>query len=78
MVRIQLHITERQARQLGVLARKVGTTRAELLRRGAELVLAGTAATTDPLLGLVAVAGPAGRADVSEMHDELLYGPPIE
>jgi hypothetical protein len=74
MVRIQLHLTEQQARRLKALARRQGRTRAELIRQGIERVLAEPDPTGDPLLELVAAAGPAGRSDLSEAHDDVLYG----
>jgi hypothetical protein len=74
MVRIQLHLTEQQARRLQALAKRQGRTRAELIRRGIERVLAEPDPTGDPLLELVGAAGPAGRSDLSEAHDDVLYG----
>lgn len=73
VIRIQLHLTEQQDRRLRALALKRGTVRAELIRRGIDLVLEDDAGGTDPLLDLVGAAGPAGRSDVSRDHDAVLY-----
>jgi len=73
MVRIQLHLTEHQDRGLRALARARRTSRAELIRRGIDLVLQEGSPEGDPLLELIGAAGPAGRTDVSEKHDDLLY-----
>ncbi len=73
MVRIQLHLTEDQDERLRKLARASHATRAELIRRGIDLVLAQGTKDTDPLLGLIGAAGPAGRPDISEEHDAVLY-----
>jgi hypothetical protein len=74
MVRIQLHMTAEQDRQLRTLAERRGLTRAELIRRGIDLVLAEDREGHDALLELVGAAGTASRDDVSEHHDEVLYG----
>jgi hypothetical protein len=73
MVRIQLHLTEAQDRQLRALARKRGLTRAELIRRGVERVLHEDDSPHDPLLELLGAAGGAVAPDISERHDEVLY-----
>ncbi len=73
MVRIQLHLAERHVQRLGALARKRGVTRAQLIRQGIELLLSSEKDEADPLLDLIGAAGPAGRTDLSERHDELLY-----
>jgi hypothetical protein len=71
MRRLQLHITEAQDRRLSALARRLGTSRAELIRRGIERVLADTTGGSQ-WLDLIGQAGPARRADGSEQHDRLL------
>jgi hypothetical protein len=73
MIRIQIHIDERQDRLLRSIARDTGTTRARLIRQGIDLLLRTGTEDDDPLMGLVGAAGPAGRTDVSERHDDLLY-----
>jgi hypothetical protein len=73
MMRIQLHLTERQARRLAALAKRQSVTRAELIRRGVDLLLREEASAEEPLLGLVGAAGPIGRGDVAERHDDVLY-----
>ena len=73
MVRIQLHLTEQQDRRLRTRARKEGTTRAELIRRGIELVLSDQAPASDALLGLIGSAGAGPHTNLSEDHDRLLY-----
>jgi hypothetical protein len=73
VIRIQLHLTDEQERKLRALARARGRSRAELIREAIELFFRGGELGQDPLLALVGAAGPAGRSDVSENHDELLY-----
>ncbi len=76
MVRIQLHLTDQQARRLAVLARRRGCSRAELIRLGIDRLLAEPQAGADPLLELVGAAGPARATALSEDHDRVLYGAP--
>jgi hypothetical protein len=73
MRRIQLHLTDEQDRRLLGLSRKAGVSRAELIRRGIDLVLRDETRNADPLLGLAGAAGPAKRSDISERHDAILY-----
>jgi Arc/MetJ-type ribon-helix-helix transcriptional regulator len=73
MMRIQLHLEDRQDRQLRALARRQRASRAELIRRAIDRMLQEEQAPQDPLLSLVGAAGPAGRPDVSERHDEIVY-----
>lgn len=74
MVRLQLHITERQDKALRAAARRQGQSRAELIRVAIDAWLAQEKSGSDPLLSIVGSAGPAGRSDLSERADELLYG----
>jgi hypothetical protein len=73
MIRIQLHLTERQDRLLREVARRSGATRAELIRRGIDRLLGDQAVGSDPLLELVGAAGTAGRRDVGDRHDDVVY-----
>jgi hypothetical protein len=73
MIRIQLHLADEQDRKLRALGRARGRSRAELIREAIELFFRDGATGKDPLLALIGAAGPAGRTDVSENHDELLY-----
>jgi Arc/MetJ-type ribon-helix-helix transcriptional regulator len=73
MVRIQLHLTDEQERRLRAMAKKLGASRAELIRRGVDLLLQHYHPGRDPLLDLIGAAGPAGRRDGSERHDEIVY-----
>ena len=73
MVRIQLHLTDQQARRLHALARKLGRSRAELIREGIDRLLAEPGPAGDPLLELVGAAGPAIATNLSEDHDAVLY-----
>ncbi len=75
MVRIQLHLEDEQDRRLRSLARREGVSRAQLIRRGIDLVLREPGGKPDPLLDLIGAAGPASRPDLSERHDDVLYGP---
>lgn len=78
MVRIQLHLTAAQDRALRSLAARRGLTRAELIRRGIDRILAEEVQGGDPLLDLVAQAGPGPTKDGAEHHDAYLYGAPEE
>ena len=73
MVRIQLHLTESQARSLRRLAEARGSTRAALIREGIDRLL-GQEEPDDAkgLLGLIAQAGHGGDPNASEDHDRLL------
>jgi hypothetical protein len=73
MIRIQLHLTELQDRRLRALAKRKGTVRADLIRRGIDLLLQEESTESDSLLKLIGVAGPAGRSDIAERHDDILY-----
>jgi hypothetical protein len=73
MIRIQLHLTERQDRLLRERARRAGSTRAQLIRQGIDRLLGELEGGSDPLLELVGAAGSAGRADLGDRHDELIY-----
>lgn len=73
MIRIQLHLTERQDRLLRELARRSRSTRADLIRRGIDRLLGAQEGDEDPLLELVGAAGTAGRPDSSDRHDEVIY-----
>ena len=73
MIRIQIHLLESQNKKLESLARELGTSKAELIREGVDLVLRQKIdETKDPLLELVGQAGKAGRSDLSIRHDEYL------
>lgn len=75
MVRLQLHLTDDQDRALRAAAKRRGTTRAALIRRGVDVLLAQErGAQPDPLLDLVGQAGKLGTPRDSERLDELLYG----
>jgi hypothetical protein len=73
VIRIQLHLTEEQDRRLRALGRARDRNRAELIREAIELLLHNGELAQDPLLDLIGAAGPAGRSDVSQNHDKLLY-----
>jgi hypothetical protein len=74
MQRIQLHLTDGQARRLRALARARHTTRAALIRAGIEAVLRqGSGAEGDSLLVLIGQAGAGGvPTNASEAHDRLI------
>src|SRR5688500_9110785 len=73
MIRIQLHLTDEQDLRLRAPGRARGQSRAQPIRRAIELFFRDGALGKEPLLELIGAAGPAGRTDVSENHDELLY-----
>lgn len=73
MIRIQIHLLESQDKKLESLARELGTSKAELIREGVDLILRQKIdETKDPLLELVGQAGKVGRSDLSIRHDEYL------
>lgn len=74
MVRLQLHITERQDKALRAASRRQGQSRAELIRVAIDAWLSQEQSGRDPLLSIIGAAGPAGRTDLSESVDALLYG----
>jgi hypothetical protein len=71
-VRTQIYLPKRLHRALGETARRRGVSMAQLLREGAEIVLAqATDQVSDPLGNLIG-AVKSGPSDVSERHDEYL------
>ncbi len=73
MTRVQILLTEEQDRRLEALARRLGTSKAALVREGVESVLQRrTAGTGDSLLVLIGQAGRVGRKDISRRHDAYL------
>lgn len=75
MTRVQILLTEEQDRQLEHLARRLGTSKAKLVREGVQYVLQRRkAGTRDALLDLVGQAGRVGRKDVAARHDQYLTG----
>lgn len=75
MTRVQILLTEEQDRQLEQLARRLGTSKARLVREGVDVVLERRKARTrDALFDLVGQAGRVGRKDVSVHHDRYLVG----
>ena len=73
MTRVQILLTEEQDRRLETLARRLGTSKAALVREGVESVLQRrTAGTGDSLLALIGQAGRVGRKDISRRHDAYL------
>lgn len=77
MVRLQLHLTDDQDKALRKLAKQRRTTRAELIRRGVDILLAQVRGEVrDPILDLIGdlkLGDPNGSATV----DEWLYGEPL-
>lgn len=76
MLRVQAQLTEDQSRRLKALAAAEGVSVAELLRRGADLVLAG-AGDRSPEARRERARAVVGafsdeRADVAERHDHYL------
>jgi len=70
VTRVQILLTEEQDRRLEALARRLGTSKAALVREGVESVLQRrTAGTGDSLLALIGQAGRVGRKDISRRHD---------
>ena len=75
MVRLQLHLTPEQDRALRRLAKARRTTRAALIRKAVDILLAQASGDLpDPILGLIGQAGPLGDPRASETVDEVVYG----
>ena len=75
MTRVQVLLTEEQDRRLETLARRLGISKAKLVREGVEVVLQRREAKgRDPLLDLIGQAGRISRTDVSRRHDAYLLG----
>lgn len=73
MIRIQVYLMESQDKKLESLARALGTSKAELIREGVDLILRQKIEEAkDPLLELVGQAGKVGRSNLSIRHDEFL------
>lgn len=66
MTRVQILLTEEQDRRLKALARRLGTSKAKLVREGVEFVLQRRerGGTADPLLDLTGQAGRVGHNDM--------------
>lgn len=76
MTRVQILLTEEQDRQLEDLARRLGTSKAKLVREGVDFVLQRrkTRGRGDALLDLVGQAGRVGRRDIARHHDAYVVG----
>jgi hypothetical protein len=75
MTRVQILLTEKQDHRLEALARRLGTSKAALVREGVEAVLNRREAKNgNPLLDLIGQAGSVGRKDISRRHDAYLLG----
>lgn len=71
---IQVYLTTAERARLDRLARELGTSRAEVLRRGLDaLTGTGTAQDYDPLDDLIgAFDAPGAPTDLAEQHDKYL------
>ena len=73
MTRVQILLTEEQDRRLEALARRLGTSKAKLVREGVDFVLQHRQRrATDPIVGLIGQAGRVGHKDISRRHDAYL------
>jgi len=76
VVRTQVQLTEEQARALKRLAAEQGKSVADLIRKGADLVIASSwsTATEDRISRAIALAGRfrSGVRDLSVQHDRYL------
>ena len=73
MTRVQILLTEEQDRRLEALARRLGTSKAKLVREGVDFVLQHRQrGDTDPIVGLIGQAGRVGQKDISRRHDAYL------
>ena len=75
MTRVQILLTEEQDRQLEQLARRLGMSKAKLVREGVQSVLQRRRGRTrDALLDLVGQAGRVGGKDVAARPNQYLIG----
>jgi hypothetical protein len=73
MTRLQVLLSEEQARRLKELARKRRTSKTNLVREGIELILRQKRdKAPDPLLDLIGQAHRVGQSDISRCHDKYL------
>ena len=73
--RIQIYLDEDQDRLLERLARLRRTSKSKLIRESIERYLNELVPLEeDPALGIVGLAGTAGKKDLSERHDTYLVG----
>jgi hypothetical protein len=68
---IQIYLKPEQDQALRVLAGRLGTSVAELIRRSVDLYLTSRPVADDPALSLVGL-GRSGRRDLSSDHDQFL------
>jgi len=68
---IQVYIEPEQDYVLGNLAKKRGTSKAEIIRKSLDKFLREIPLEEDPAMGLVGL-GSSGKRDLSEHHDEYL------
>ncbi len=75
MKRAQIILTDDQDSSLESVARRLRTSKTELVRQGVDFVLSrARSASPDSLLDLVGQAGRVGRRDVAARHDRYLVG----
>ena len=76
MIRTQVQLTEKQARELKELAAREGVSMAELVRQAVDNLLggSGTISVEERRRRAMALVGQfrSGRSDISEKHDEYL------
>ena len=76
MIRTQVQLTEKQARELKELAAREGVSMAELVRQAVDNLLggSGTISVEERRRRAMALVGQfrSGRSDISERHDEYL------
>ncbi len=72
MERLQFYLDSEVSQKLDVLAERMHVSKAELIRRGIQLLLQQTQPVEDdPLLNIIGI-GSAGSGRVSEEHDQYL------
>jgi hypothetical protein len=73
VTRVQILLTEEQDRRLEALARRLATSKAQLVREGVDFVLQRREQRkSDSLFDLIGQAGRVGRKDISRRHDAYL------
>ena len=71
---IQVYLRPDQLAALRALAKRRGVSIAELMRQGADRVLAEVDPSDDPLWDLVGIVDDDGPEDMAEHHDAYLAG----
>ncbi len=70
---IQIYIEPKQDNVLGVLSKKRGVSKSEIIRESLEKFLNELPPEEDPAMGIVGL-GSSGKGDLSDKHDRYITG----